>query len=262
MEGPIAIADFALLLGLSLTRLAVAVLMLPMFTQEAMPALVRNSLFVSLAVTAIALQPPAGPVAVDVAGWLVLFGKEVLIGLVFGLLASTVLWAVEIAGTLIDTKAGTQMGQIVDPINGQASSNTGMLLARLSTFVFMASGGFMFMVGALVESYAVWPVARVLPAPSLASVGGFEAEFGRLMLLATMIAAPIIVILFVLEAALGLIGKYAPSLNLLAQAPPLKSLIATVLVAMLMGTTVDLLVREFVAMDTGLLERASRLLPR
>jgi hypothetical protein len=35
-----------------------------------------------------------------------------------------------------------------------------------------------------------------------------------------------------------------------------------VLVAMLMGTTVDLLVREFVAMDTGLLERASRLLPR
>ncbi|MFM1990862.1 MAG: hypothetical protein RJA99_3819 [Pseudomonadota bacterium] len=262
MDGPLALTDLALLLGLSLTRLAIAFLMLPMFTQEAMPALVRNSLFVSLGITAIAVQPPAAPLAIDAVAWLGLFVKEAFVGLAIGLFASAVLWAVEIAGTLIDTKAGTQMGQIVDPINGQATSNTGMFLARLATFVFMASGGFMFLVGALLESYAVWPVARALPAPGAATVGAFEGEFARMMLLATMIAAPVIVILFVLEAALGLVNKYAPSLNLISSMPPLKSLIATVLVAALLGTTVDLLVREFASMETALLERAARVLRR
>ena len=262
MHDALALTDLVLLLGLSLTRLAIAFLVMPMFTQEAMPGLVRNSLFVSLAITALAVQPPLAPLAGGAAGWLALFAKEAFIGLVIGLFASSVLWAVEIAGTLIDTKAGTQMGQIVDPINGQATSNTGMFFARLATFVFMASGGFMFLVGALLESYAVWPVSRPLPAPRAATVGAFEAEFARMMLLATMIAAPVIVILFVLEAALGLVGKYAPSLNLLASAPPLKSLIATVLVAVLLGSTLDLMVREFASMETGLLERAARVLAR
>lgn len=262
MAGAIAFTDLAMLLGLSLTRLAIAFLVLPMFTQEVMPSLVRNSLFVSLAITAIAVQPPLGPLDVDTAGWLVLFVKEAFIGLVFGLFASGVLWAVEMAGVLIDSKAGSQIGQIVDPINGESSSSTGVFLARLSTFVFMASGGFMFMVGALLESYAVWPVSTPLPALRAATVGAFEAEFGRIMLLATMIAAPVIVVLFLLESALGLINKFAPSLNLLASAPSLQALVATVLVALLLGTTVDLLVREFASLETGLIARVSRVLSR
>jgi CO/xanthine dehydrogenase Mo-binding subunit len=88
--------------------------------------------------------------------------KEAFVGLLIGLFASTVLWAVEAAGMLIDAKAGTQLAQLVDPINGQQTSQTGQFLARLATYVFMASGGFMFMVGALVESFAVWPVTASL----------------------------------------------------------------------------------------------------
>ena len=163
---------------------------------------------------------------------------------------------------LIDAKAGTQLAQIVDPINGQQTSQTGQFLARLATYVFMASGGFMFMVGALVESFAVWPVTASLPALRPGTLGVFEAEFGRLMLLATMIAAPVIVILFVLEGALGLMNRYAPNLNLLAIALPLKALVAVMLVAVLLGTTVDLMVREFTTRHLGLLPLVERLFGR
>jgi type III secretion protein T len=256
------LSDVALLLGLSVTRLAIAFLMLPMFTQEALPPVVRNSLFVALAMLTIAVQPQTGPLALDTVGWLVLFAKEALIGLVIGVFASTVLWAVEAAGMLIDTKAGTQLAQIVDPINGQQTSQTGQFLARLATYVFMASGGFMFMVGALLESFALWPVTAALPALRPGSLGVFEAEFGRMMLLATMIAAPVIVILFVVEAALGLMNRYAPNLNLLAIALPLKALIAVLLVAILLGTTVDLMVREFTTRHLGLLAFVERLFVR
>jgi type III secretion protein T len=256
------LTDLALLLGLSVTRLAVAFLLLPMFTQESLPPVVRNSLFVALAIMTLTVLPQGGALTLDAVGWVVLFVKEAFIGLAIGLFASTVLWAVEAAGMLIDAKAGTQLAQIVDPINGQQTSQTGQFLARLATYVFMASGGFMFMVGALVESFAVWPVTASLPALRPGTLGVFEAEFGRLMLLATMIAAPVIVILFVLEGALGLMNRYAPNLNLLAIALPLKALVAVLLVAVLLGTTVDLMVREFTTRHLGLLPLVERLFGR
>jgi type III secretion protein T len=256
------LSDLALLLGLSVTRLAVAFLLLPMFTQESLPPLVRNSLFVALALLTITLQPQAGPLALDPVGWLVLFAKEAFVGLLIGLFASTVLWAVEAAGMLIDAKAGTQLAQLVDPINGQQTSQTGQFLARLATYVFMASGGFLFMVGALVESFAVWPLTAPLPALRPGALGVFEAEFGRLMLLATMIAAPVIVILFVVEVALGMMNRYAPNLNLLLVALPLKAIVAVLLVALLMGSTVDLMVREFTTRHLGLLSFVERLFAR
>ena len=251
-----------LLLGLSVTRLAVAFLVLPMFTQESLPPLVRNSLFVALALMTISLQPQTAAMTLDTVGWIALFGKEAFLGLVIGLFASTVLLAVEAAGVLIDAKAGTQLAQIVDPINGQQTSQIGQFLARLATYVFMASGGFMLMVGTLVESFAVWPVTAALPPMQPGALGVFEAEFGRLMLLATMIAAPIIVILFVVEAALGLINRYAPNLNLMAITTSLKALTSIVLVAILMGTTVDLMVREFTTRHLGLLALVERLFVR
>jgi type III secretion protein T len=262
VQGLLDLTDLALQVGLALTRLALAFLMLPMLTQEALPALVRNTLFVGLAISAVAALPPLAPVQADAMTWLGLFGKEALIGLAFGLFSSTMLWAVEMAGTLIDTKAGTQMAQIVDPVNGQASSNTGVFLARLSTYVFMASGGFMFMVGALLESYAVWPVGMPITAPRPEAVAGFESEFARLMLLTTMIAAPIIVILFIAEATLGLINKFAPSLNLLALAPPVKALLTTLMIAMLLGTVIDLLVHEFTTRHVDLLRWIARVMGR
>jgi type III secretion protein T len=77
-----------------------------------------------------------------------------------------------------------------------------------------------------------------------------------------MIAAPVIVILFVLEGALGLMNRYAPNLNLLAIALPLKALVAVMLVAVLLGTTVDLMVREFTTRHLGLLPLVERLFGR
>ena len=53
--GPL--SDTALLLGLSLTRIAVAFLLVPLFTAELIPAMVRNALFLGIAVLTLALQP-------------------------------------------------------------------------------------------------------------------------------------------------------------------------------------------------------------
>jgi len=48
--------DIALLLGLSATRVAVAFLLVPLFTNELIPALVRNAMFMSIALLSLMLQ--------------------------------------------------------------------------------------------------------------------------------------------------------------------------------------------------------------
>jgi type III secretion protein T len=244
----------ALLLGLSTVRLAVAFLLLPMFTQEAMPPLVRNSLFIGIATITLALQPAASPMSMDAARWLVLFAKEAFIGIAIGIFASSLLWAVESAGQIIDAKAGTSLGGMVDPLNGQQTSNTGLFLARLGTFVFMASGGFMALVGVLLESYAVWPVAAAMPELRPEASATFEAALGRMMLLMLLIAAPVLLVHYVIDAALGLVNRYAPSVNLLTISPPVKALVTTVLVMMLLGSIIDMLVQEFTQRVPGILK--------
>jgi type III secretion protein T len=233
--------DVVLLLGLSTTRVAVAFLLVPLFTSELIQPLVRNALFLSIALLSLALQPPAGPLQLSTWQWLTLFAKEAFIGGAIGILCSGIMWAFEAAGQIIDTKVGTTQAQVTDPLSGHQTSLNGAFFARLASWVFMASGGFMVMVGALLESFALWPVTS--PMPSLAQGGTqiFESEFGRIMLLAVLISAPALVLLYVVDGVLGLINRFAQQLNVFSLSMSLKAVAATWLILIQIGTLVALL---------------------
>jgi len=95
-----------LLLALSLTRLSVAFTVLPLFSNESVPALVRNSIFVTLAIIAIVVQPPVDVAVFSTGQWISLFAKEAFIGIAIGVFFGVFLWAFEAAGVLIDTQVG------------------------------------------------------------------------------------------------------------------------------------------------------------
>ena len=102
--GPL--SDTALLLGLSLTRIAVAFLLVPLFTAELIPAMVRNALFLGIAVLTLALQPSPAPFVPDTWTLITLFAKEAFIGCAIGFFFAGVMWAFQAAGQIIDTKVG------------------------------------------------------------------------------------------------------------------------------------------------------------
>jgi type III secretion protein T len=114
LYGPL--ADTALLLGLSATRVAVCFLLVPLFTAELIPPLVRGAMFLAIASLSLAMQPSAAPLALSTWQWLTLFAKEAFIGGAIGLLFAGMLWAFEAAGQLIDNKIGTTQGQLTDPL--------------------------------------------------------------------------------------------------------------------------------------------------
>ena len=232
-------ADKALLVALCTARIAVAFLLVPLFTGDLIPATVRNAIYLAFGVLALAMQPPFPPDALYHVHWIPLFAKEALIGGGIGFLFGTVLWAFEAAGQLIDTKVGATTAQVTDPLSGQQTPLTGAFLGRLANFVFMFSGGLLLFTGTLLDSYRVWPALSPLPRFDTGGFVVFENELGRLMLVALLVAAPSLVVLFAIDAMLGLVNRYAPNLNVFALSMSLKTWASTLVLMLTLGALVQ-----------------------
>lgn len=239
--------DLALLLGLSATRVAVAFLLVPLFTAELVPAMVRNAIFMAIALLSLLVQPAAAPLQLSSWQWITMFAKEAFIGGAIGLLFAGIMWAFEAAGQVIDSKVGTTQAQLQDPLSGQTTSMNGAFFARLASFVFMAGGGFMVMIGTLLESYALWPVRAPLPSLAEGGVRLFESEFGRIMLLTLLVAAPALVLLYVIDGVLGLINRFAQQLNVFSLSMSLKSVAATWIIWIQVTSLVQLLQEDLLS---------------
>lgn len=237
--------------GLVLPRIAAAFLVLPFFGADTMPAMVRNSFFVSLALVVAPLAAVSTPESLPPGAWPAIVAKEVFIGLVIGFAFGIVFWAIAVAGNIVDAKAGAT-GSVYDPLAGHETSLTGQFYARLGGWIFMASGGFLVFLEVLLGSYALWPVASGFPQLSALGERFVIDGFARLMALALLVAAPVLVVLLLVDLALGLVNRYAPQLNAFALSLGVKSWVATLVVLLGLGVVVEFVVKR-VAASSGLL---------
>ena len=254
------LSDVALLLGLSTTRASVAFLLVPLFTAEVVPATIRNALFVALGMLGLMVQPAAPVVAFTGWQWAVLFGKEAFVGGAIGLLFAGMMWAFEAAGQLVDMKVGSSMAQVLDPLSGHQTSLTGAFLARLASWVFMSAGGFMLMAGTLMESYGAWPVTSAWPGLAPGAVSLFEAETGRILRLALLVASPALVLLYLVDGVLGLVNRFAQQLNVFSLSMSIKAVVAHAVLWMQVGLLVQLMAEDLLARPSLVMQALRHLL--
>ena len=233
-----------IVLSLSAMRVSIAFLLLPLFSKEGVPAIVRNSMFLSLALLSILVQPRAQVDQFSTAMWISLFAKEALIGAVIGLVFGLFLWAFEAAGVVIDMQIGASFALFFDPVVGNEVTLIGAFLSRWASFIFLASGGMLLMTGVLLESFAIWPLVQPVTSLKMASVALFEAEFSRFMNLTIRIAGPIMVVIFLIDVAMGLINRFAQQFNVFFLSMSIKSMATIVLLIIMLPYLVDLLVNE------------------
>ena len=237
-------------MALSLPRIVAAFLVLPLLTGETMPSLVRNSFFVSLAIIIYPVAGAAAQAADHTAAqvlWPLLIVKELFIGALFGFLFSSVFWAVSAAGNLIDTKVGSNFAATLDPLQGHETSLTGQLLTQLTNWLFMTSGAFTLFLGLLMKSYALWPIAQMLPRAAPLGESIVIDDFASLLTLALLLSAPALVVLSLLDLTLGLVNRYAQQLNVFSLTMPLKAWVATWIVLLSLGTFVEVITRHLFA---------------
>lgn len=253
-EGLDSLFDNAILVAVSTTRVATTFLLMPLLSPQTVPAMVRNSIFLVFGLAVLTMQPQVAQMTLPTVQWILLFGKEALVGVVIGFFFATMLWAFEAAGQIIDTKVGATMAQVVDPLSGHQTSLNGEFLGRLANFVFMFSGGLLLLVGTILDSFVIWPIGSLTPVLTMSSLSLFEGEFTRLMTLAALFASPVLVVLFVTDGALGLVNRYAPQLNVFSLSLSIKAWLATLIILIMMTGLVQTLLNEIMGRHDTVLE--------
>ena len=245
--------------ALVLPRIVSAFGVLPLLTQRDIPALVRNSFLVSLAVLVYPLAAGVTATGFGSSRWPMIIAKEMLIGLYLGFVFSAVFWAVSAAGNLIDTKVGSNFASILDPIQGHQTSLTGELLSQLAAVLFMASGAFTLFIELLMTSYTIWPIADMLPPLQAAAQELVIGEFASLFTTALLLSAPALVVMSLLDLALGLVNRYAPQLNVFSLTMAMKAWVATWVVLLSLASFVAVIMHRLFE-NRGLLQQLHRVL--
>jgi len=211
-------------------RMIAFIVIAPPFSTNAFPLRVKGMLALGLALAVAPVVTP-GYVSPDTGGFVVALVLELVTGAVLGFLVMVVFSALQSAGSLIDLFGGFTLAQGFDPqlqINGAQFTRLFQMTALALLF---ASGGYQLVIGGLADTFAAIPIGGGidLAAPLEAITGAT----GQMLMSSLQIAGPMIVVLFLADAGLGLLTRVAPALNAFALGFPVKILLTLLLVPLL-----------------------------
>ncbi|WP_263079336.1 type III secretion system export apparatus subunit SctT [Endozoicomonas sp. Mp262] len=219
------IKEAATAFTISLPRLMAIFIMLPVLGKKMLGGrLIRNGVVFSLAVFICPMVLGTMPdLPASISGILVTILKETAIGLIVGYCASVPFWVAEATGFLIDNQRGATMASSMNPALETQSSPLGIMLTQGLVTLFFAGGGLLILLGVVYKSYQFWPVTAFYPTFGIESVDFLISQLGLLVKLTVILAAPIIMAMFLAEFGLALISRFAPQLNVFSLSMPIKS---------------------------------------
>lgn len=231
---------FGWAVALVLARVLPMFVLLPFTGRNLLPGLLRNGVAVGLALVVAPMLMPA--LAHTQLGGVALLGlllKEAVIGLMLGFLVALPFWAVEAAGFVIDNQRGASVAATINPITGHDTSPLGIMLVQGFIAFFFLTGGFVVLLGLIYDSYLQWHPLHFWPELTQESAALFMAQLNRLVMLALLLAAPVLIAMFIAEVGLALISRFAPQLQVFILAMPIKSGLAMLMLGLYVALMFD-----------------------
>jgi flagellar biosynthesis protein FliR len=186
----------------------------PAFSSLAVPARVKAALaFIIACLLATTLKETA-PLTLS---WqaAVLVVEQILVGLAIGFAMQVSLGAMAFAGDLIGVQMGFGFAGLLDPQNRFEVPVMADFLSLIGLLLFLGLNGHLILLGVLIKSFAVVPVAPEVGftahgARALASAGAALFQMG------VWLALPVIAILLAAHLAMALVSRVAPQINLMS----------------------------------------------
>jgi flagellar biosynthetic protein FliR len=199
-------------------RLGGLMLTAPLWSMTTMPRSVRAAITVVLAGVLLPLAPTVAlpeqmielplPVAL-----------EIVVGLVIGLTATVLVQGAALAGEVVSLQMGLSMGGALAPLPDLPIEGVAQLYSHLAVLIYVSLGGHLVLLQGLAESLRALP-----PGAPLGLVQGGSAMAGLVGALfgsALGVAAPVMVTLLMVNAALSVLSRAVPQLNAMMVSLPL-----------------------------------------
>jgi len=135
--------------------------------------------------------------------------REVMFGMIFGLVARFIFYAVDMAGQIMSNVMGLSMATVFDPEIGP-STEVSRLYTIVATLIFIAMDAHHDLIAVFVKSYEWLPAGSLNAGTLVALCVSFTA---KLFVVALKLSAPIVIIMLVANLILGFIGKAVPQMN-------------------------------------------------
>ncbi len=202
-------------LPLASVRVLALMLTAPIFGHAAVPLRVRVAVGIVLAafispsiVPHVAVVDPS---PLEAAG---LVGREALIGAALGFGLRVIFDVFAPVGELISIQGWLGAANVLDPSSGASSGVLGVLLQVFSLVVFLAVDGHHALLRGIALSFERLPIGgAALPAAAFSMISGLGAT---LFDVAARLAAPVTVVMLVVNVGVGILGRSIPQLNLMA----------------------------------------------
>lgn len=160
--------------------------------------------------------------------------KEVFIGLLLGFFLSIPFIIVQSTGILIDHQRGGSSLMVNDPTIQNQSSPLGTMFNYVLIYLFFSIDGPFIVLEMISQSYTIIPPDRMLDSTLFSSTSQIVQYttqiLGHVMILATQLAAPALIMILMTDFFLGIANRLAPQVQITFLGMPLKSLLALTIV--------------------------------
>ena len=163
------------------------------------------------------------PPTVNVAELGGLVAREVAIGMALGLTVRALVGGVELAGHLSGQQMGLTYAGTIDPSSGAKHTVVTTLFNMLAVLTLFMIDGHHTILRALAASYAGLPIGGGGVDASL--VTAVRDTFALVFVTGVRLAAPIVVVLLIVEIVIGFISRVTPALSFMVIGYPVRMIV-------------------------------------
>lgn len=219
----LAIDVYSLLLVV--TRMGVVVMMIPGVAAPYVSTRIRLGLAFAVSVAILPIVGPyLPPIPKNPSALLVLIVSEVTVGVFIGLVMQALMAALHMAANTISFLSGLSNATLFDPISEQQSGLVVALFGNIAVVMIFATDLHHLIFESIIGSYELIVPGRTLLMGDFSEI--LVKLFDRGFLIGTQLSAPFIVASTVFQAAMGLMARLMPSMNIFFVSTPLQLLLS------------------------------------
>ncbi len=242
---------------LVLVRVSGLFITAPIISAQNVPRPIRVYLiFMMSLVMANVVSPLHLTVNFSVALYGLLVLKELMIGLLLGIVPRVFFAAVDFAGSVIGFQMGFSMANVVDPQTQNQTSIIASFKTLVATLIFVTIDGHHYFIEALSASYDQIALGGFV-FQSQTKVDYLITLMGEIFLVGLRLGAPIIVALLLANAILGFMARSMPQFNVFIVGFPLTITLGMLLLLITMPYIVMSMVGIFQQTGQGIVDLLS-----
>lgn len=213
---------------LCFTRIGTATMLMPGIGDSFVPAHIRLyfTLALSAVLTPFIIAHLPTPIPTGALFFMLLF-VEFLTGALIGTIARIFMSITDTAGMIVSFQAGLSNAQLFNPMMaGQGSLVGAFLSVAAAALLFSLNLHHLLIVG-LINSYDRFPIGELPDVGSMSNI--VTQSLSAAFMIAVQMSAPFIVLILILYAAMGVLSKLMPTLQIFMLAMPVQILLSLIL---------------------------------